>query len=756
MMRAKFTDLIDECRLMVTSHLMPLFSNLFENADVVLLEFAEKAESNVAQQRFFEAMKEIQVKRTALEQVFLEELMLCFQRFKDSSHAGVSTHGIVVTEESADFALVDKDTHEESVALQNMTTKAQLNYANEIHALRQRLALLVGGRKLGEEEIPGGPRQLAECYRVTTRQLALEPRIKIVVFVLFDKFVMSQLADLYQEYNSRLVVAGLLPHLKYEIRKAPDTGVGPARRRPGMSGGEPASMAAASAARDAGHGRQTVGEETFDAICQLLAGRRQVSGHGDAGVAGARQETLPRPVLVSAIDQLQQADQASVVSRSTLDAQLIPDIQLDTQLIDSIKLTLVQQREKLFGGVDRRRVASADADVIDLVGMIFEYMLNDEAIPNAVKALLSRLHTPFLKVAILDKQFFTQEDHPVRQLLNDLADAGARYVVESDLKRGIFPYMRASVNRILDEFDDQLAIFAEVLAEFRTRLAQMQHTAEVTEQRSREAASGQEKLQQARQRARELIEAGMEGKALPPAIEQLLRQVWADKLMFILLRDREGEQSPFWDLALRLMADIIDSTVPRADEQSRQELRERLPELQDGLRAGLERLANFGNDDTAHLYQLVVDSQYAALDPSLAAALAAPTSGARQSAVMETRSTEPADTDTTGAADKTPSPREEAILRQLVEIEFGTWFEFAETDKRPRRRLKLAWYTQKAGHYMFVDNLGVKAAVKTRHELASGMAAGRVRILAQERAPFVDRAMEAVRNLLRRGEKISA
>ncbi|HSJ48961.1 MAG TPA: DUF1631 domain-containing protein [Gammaproteobacteria bacterium] len=754
MMRARFTDLIDECRQMVTSHLMPLFSNLFENADVVLLEFAEKAESNVAQQRFFEAMKEIQVKRTALEQVFLEELMLSFQRFKDSSHAGVSTHGIIVTEESEDFALVDKDTHEESVALQNMTTKAHLNYANEIHALRQRLALLVGGRKLGEEEIPGGPRQLAECYRVTTRQLALEPRIKIVVFVLFDKFVMSQLADLYQEYNSRLVGAGLLPHLKYEIKKAPDTGVA-ARRRPGMSG-EPASMAAASAARDAGHGRQTVGEETFDAICQLLAGRRQVSGHGDAGVAGARQEPIPRPVLVSAIEQLQQADQASVVSRSTLDAQLIPDIQLDTQLIDNIKITLVQQREKLFGGVDRRRVASADADVIDLVGMIFEYMLNDEAIPNAVKALLSRLHTPFLKVAILDKQFFTQEDHPVRQLLNDLADAGARYVVESDLKRGIFPYMRASVNRILDEFDDQLSIFAEVLAEFRTRLAQMQHTAEVTEQRSREAASGQEKLQQARQRARELIEAGMEGKALPPAITQLLRQVWADKLMFILLRDREGEQSPFWALALRLMADIIDSTVPRADEPSRQELRERLPELQDSLRTGLEQLENFGNDDIGHLYQLLVDSQCAAVDPSRAAVPAATTSSGRHSPATATRSTEPVDTDATGAADKAPSPREEAILRQLVEVEFGTWFEFAETDRQPRRRLKLAWYTQKAGHYMFVDNLGVKAAVKTRHELASGMAAGRVRILAQERTPFVDRAMEAVRNLLRRGEKISA
>ena len=468
---------------------------------------------------------------------------------------------------------------------------------------------------------------------------------------------------------------------------------------------------------------------------------------------------ISQPMLVSAIHELQQEDLASPVSLETLDGQLIPEIQLDTALIDSIKLTLVQQREKLFGGVDRRRVASADADVIDLVGMLFEYMLNDDNIPNAVKALLSRLHTPFLKVAILDKHFFTQEDHPARQLLNIMADVGARYVVESDLKRGIFPYMRSVVNRILNEFEDQLSIFAEVQAEFQARLEQMKHTAEVTEQRTREAATGQEKLQQARQHAQQVIQDLIQGNILPGTITQLLRQAWTDKLMFILLRDKDGEQSQFWKTAVRIAQDIVWSTEPRTTEDARQKLREDLPELQQYLREGLDMLANFGTGDTDRLYNLITDSQYAALDPLRAQEVQ------DQAEIQRKESAQSGEV----SADNTRihseeadvpaevvSPEMEEMLDVLEYIEFGTWFEFDEGDNKLRQRLKLAWYTHMAGHYMFVDNLGVKAAVKSRNTLAQEMVAGKARIIVQEKRPFVDRAMETVRNLLRRQDRISA
>jgi hypothetical protein len=49
---------------------------------------------------------------------------------------------------------------------------------------------------------------------------------------------------------------------------------------------------------------------------------------------------------------------------------------------------------------------------------------------------------------------------------------------------------------------------------------------------------------------------------------------------------------------------------------------------------------------------------------------------------------------------------------------------------------------------MFVDSMGVKAAVKDRIELATLLANGQARILSDEQQTFVQRAMLAVRRIL--------
>ncbi|MCC6373256.1 MAG: DUF1631 family protein, partial [Moraxellaceae bacterium] len=44
--------------------------------------------------------------------------------------------------------------------------------------------------------------------------------------------------------------------------------------------------------------------------------------------------------------------------------------------------------------------------VINLVSMLFDFILDDDYLPMAMKALLGRLQIPLLKVAIIDKTFF--------------------------------------------------------------------------------------------------------------------------------------------------------------------------------------------------------------------------------------------------------------------------------------------------------------------------------------------------------------
>lgn len=52
-----------------------------------------------------------------------------------------------------------------------------------------------------------------------------------------------------------------------------------------------------------------------------------------------------------------------------------------------------------------RVVEDADEDVINLVALLFEFILTDHSVPDVFKALIARLQIPLLKVAVLDKSF---------------------------------------------------------------------------------------------------------------------------------------------------------------------------------------------------------------------------------------------------------------------------------------------------------------------------------------------------------------
>ena len=68
-------------------------------------------------------------------------------------------------------------------------------------------------------------------------------------------------------------------------------------------------------------------------------------------------------------------------------------------------------------------VNQTDGLTLDIVTILFDYILDDPAIPDAMKALIGRLQIPMLKVALFDKALFSKKMHPARRLLDALAAA---------------------------------------------------------------------------------------------------------------------------------------------------------------------------------------------------------------------------------------------------------------------------------------------------------------------------------------------
>jgi hypothetical protein len=132
----------------------------------------------------------IQKNRGNLEEIFYRELGRSFADF--GSDIGQSGHTAYTAADS--MTLVSKDDM-------------------DIQTARQ--------KKLREKDIPGGPSSLDSAYHQAASSLLIEHQARLILYMLFNKFVMGTTDQLYYEYNKHLLKAGLLPNLKYEVRIDP-------------------------------------------------------------------------------------------------------------------------------------------------------------------------------------------------------------------------------------------------------------------------------------------------------------------------------------------------------------------------------------------------------------------------------------------------------------------------------------------------------------------------------------------------------
>jgi hypothetical protein len=767
-------NFLDECHSLVIEHLRPHIKKMFEGSDMAFMEFAEKAQSSISQRAFFEAMTIVQKNRGNIEEIFYRELS---RSFADFGCANNQPENSTATEPDA-LTLVSKEDMDLQTAKQNMVASATRGSAQVLIALRQRLAVLNHGRKLEEKDIPGGPSCLANAYRLATSGLALEHQARLIIYMLFSKFILGTSDQLYYEYNKHLLKAGLLPNLKYEIRINPskvkaaagEKSVFPANKggraksngnvKGNDSGDAGANSNTGGGSNDPGNSNdssdQTLGDELFGNIMQLLASRNSSSQSNLSENQGQQQTAISNPIpqteLVSALHQLQQnrnTDNQAVANAT----QPVSGVKESRELVENLISNLSAERERLYVGIDRRRLPAADAQVIDLVGMMFEYMLMDESIPSVAKAELSRLHTPYLKVAIIDKALFTDTSHPAHELLNSLAKAASRWVFEDSLDRGIFPSVHNVVERIIAEFEENTDIFSELLTLFRTNVHEMEIRSTVAEKRTRQAAEGKEKLSLARHYAASAIRESMEGHEVPTPIRMLLYDVWQEKLMFIYLREPESNTSYSWQLAIRTIKAIIWSVEPRTSKEALSELRERLPEVLKQVEHAIETLHAYGSNKAEPQLALIRDTQQAVLRAPVSVPEPPSKPHPAESMYFEADNDAAINNDNNiEPTDEHLSPEVKAAMKELEKIAFGTWFLIQEDEDTLPERAKLSWYSPISENYMFVNSMGIKTKARKHAELATMMVAGYARIIQEEKYPLVRRALEAIRRMLAGGQ----
>lgn len=759
--QSQFQPLLNRCKDTVIVYINALLTELFNNSDKALTGFAQKAETNEMQNRFFEAMSMIRNRHGLVEHEFRELISDGFDNFWREEQ---ETDPFANPDEDSELELVDRESMDVTTALDNMVSKTVGNHRSQLYALGQRLSVVKGGQSVKHKQIPAGPHHLTNAFNEAIDALGLEIRIKLIVLALFDKFVLKQLGSIYEDFNNNLRDAGVLPHLRPTIQKSP----------------EAAASGSKSENEETPKEEQTqeeLGEELFTNILDMMAHQRHNSpekarARAAAAAAAGRQPGTAPPAttdnLVSALNNIQPQRRADYIPDANMPGTVIPNVEIDEQFLVRVKHTLAEERHKLYDEVGADRLDAADEDTIDLVGMLFEYMLNDPVLPPVAKALISHLHTPYLKVAIIDRKLLTDSNHDARQLLDSLVEAGSHWIDERNLKRGIYPDMQNVVDRVLKEFSDNVSLFSTLLATFKKRMDEFRKKSDILEKRAQDSLKGREKLNIARQRATQEMKARSFSEHLPTPVKTFLEQTWVDKLIFVLLRHPDGEMSDDWKEALRIADEIAWAFEPKSESESR-ELENSLPDLRKSIEEGLASLGGFHQEKCKGLFELLTSAEIAKQAAEEASAESAEPRRAEEPAQPLPPGPLPSVAEATQSGHISPTPpvsavaeesteaeipeEVEAMMEKLRKIQFGTWFEVADGHGGERRKVKLSWLSPLTASCMFVDRAGVQTAIKPLHTLAQEILSGESKILEDSNDPFVERTLHAIRRMLQRSLK---
>jgi hypothetical protein len=763
---ARARRLIDAACLLCDHWVEPTLRLCLDRFDKRLYEQAEKSRNHLEQQRCFDSRNLVQQGRDGFIQSFAVRLRDSFEQMgavNDEEEQPLSLQSLT---------LLDRTEHELTAALDKLAARTEAHNGALLSELSYRLAVLVGSPPLEGEELPPGPQNMAHILRAASEPFNLPTEHRLMLLQVFESTAGGALVALYEGINAKLLADGILPQLRAFAAARPTHG-------PAQAASPTATPATATPAA-AGSSERSEPIAVLETLRDMLS-RQRVAAAGPAPSAGGRTATQDElQIALTALQQhmIQVTDQTSRELRS---AQ-----RLHEEL-------LLQLNVGLPPGAARMQLTGEQGDTVELVAMLFEQLASQLHHGPDARALLSNLQLPLLRLAINDRDFFNQHEHPARQVLGKLAETVNNWLDGPDGETD--HHLLAKLGQLVERAQQEpptAGLYTSLLADIEYHLGQLARKAQATERRHVEAMQGRERLEQARQRADELMAERFAITSPRGLLRTLLERAWTDVLALNLLR--HGEHSDGFRQQLRVTDQLLGQFPVNDPLLLRHEVETGLQQIGMNIEEA-EQVAQrlIGVETQAAVEALTATTETVALEtdppapvavepqaPEPASVTSIPpsalptptiTPATPKPAVAQRTADAPSATDlairlkqrqrlgeqrsqeaaATHAAVVPPlGLREARIHNRLRQMPFGSWFEFTDPMTGETTQRKLAWFSPVSGNSLFVNRRGQRSDVMNLQELARAIANGRVRELPQQEENLLDRAWHALTNSLLR------
>ncbi|KLD75638.1 DUF1631 domain-containing protein [Xanthomonas hyacinthi] len=737
--------------------MLPVLGQAFAAAlahfDDVLFDRAESA--GASQLLFLDGMRELRRRRDEIAARFRAQLDQAWQALDAGTPLSAE---VALAGYGQGLSLVSESELESRLAVRNLASVLLREWKPVLNRIDRRLGWIAGGLELDADTNPVGPEHIGVAVHAAFSTSDLAPEVRLVLIKLCERDLTAGIGKLYQELDDSLARAGVMPEIsrpRPPPRRAPAPEERQARAEHHAGFGEDGGVAGGAGESDehytpawasrfvdrwaesrgrlqSAEGYAEAGANLpggsqgvlLEALHELLQQTRSVreSATSAASAAVGQQRSLSQREMISVLSLLQATPSA------TLRAAIGDDGESLAQRLKSEVLSNATQF-----GVDpaHARLDPVDEDAIDLVGMLFDVMLDERDLEGRSRELIGRLVVPFVKVALLDRRMFVQKTHPARRLLNSLAEACEGNNGESPAERVLMGKVEEIIERLVAEFNENLAIFLTLEEEFRDFLAQHRRRIEIAERRAAETQRGQEKLELARQRAEAELQVRLQGVQLPQALDDFLRLPWQHHLTMAVLREGEDGAGVCDALAL------ADGLLEEAAEARRHIVGKPWLQAWQGPLNKVFASVGLHAEAAAAAINVLHDTLQAVAE--LRPELERPLPQLPQVALPQPPAQEAQPVEVTAA--ETVEDYDNADADRFRAMPIGTWLDFIDRDGKVQTG-KLSWVSPISARLLFVNRRGVRFCVASPEELAVMVRLGRLRSHINDGA--FDSAMQGV------------
>jgi len=264
------------------------------------------------------------------------------------------------------------------------------------------------------------------------------------------------------------------------------------------------------------------------------------------------------------------------------------------------------------GELIAKSTRTVDKLTIELVGMLFDHVMQDKQVPAEIKARLSRLQFPVLKAALMDAAFFASSAHPARKLIDRIAGTSAGWEPYGDDNQKYLREVERVIGEILKRFETDLSVFEKVYAEFDRFVSDIAPEDSDPVARAKKALEAAEKHEILTINTTIQVRRAFERVDLEPYIKEFLLGPWVKVLVAATVR---SEAQPGFAKAFRdVIHELVWSVQPKASTEDRNKLVKMIPPMVRVLRDGLA-LVNLSEREREQFFAQLMESHAMAVKP---------------------------------------------------------------------------------------------------------------------------------------------